>query len=478
MWHPVFMISGYILGILGLVMLIPAGFDIILSGSQWSPFINSSMLAMFFGFALFMANDTKIERLSLRQGYLITLVSWVSVCAFSALPFFFYHSSDSLIDCIFEAVSGITGTGATILTDVEAMPPAILLWRSLLNYIGGLGIVIFAVALLPYLGIGGMQIFQRENSDSNDKFMPKFSYIAKRIVAVYIFLGALATGCLFLCGMGWFDAVNHAMSAVGTGGFSTKNNSVAAFDSASVETIIMLFMLAGALPMTFYILLLRRASADKNKQVRIFFKWILIYSLALSAYLYFVSDYSLAYSLRHSLFTVISGVTTTGLTSTDYILWGGWITAVFIMFSLTGGCTGSTCGSIKIFRWQVIYAFLRKYFLTAIAPHRIMPLKIGDINMPEKATMSVFVYILSFVLCLAALTVILSLCGIDFQLSLAAVTACISNTGVGSVAAIGPSGNYAFFAAPIKAILCFAMLLGRLEIITILVILSKSFWQR
>ena len=477
MWQPVFMISGYILGILGLIMLIPAGLDISSTGDDWSPFISAAMMTVFFGFSLFLSNYTKIERITLKQGYLVTFVSWVLVCIFAAIPFVLHHSTNSITDALFEATSGITGTGASIMEDVEALPPSVLLWRSLLNYIGGLGIVIFAVALLPFLGIGGMQMFQHENSDSNDKFMPKFSYIAKRIVVVYLLLTAVATGALFWGGMGLFDAVNHAMSAIGTGGFSTKNESVGAFHSVVIELLIMLFMTAGALPMTFYILLARRRNPDKNGQVKMFLEIIVGFSLLLCGYLYFVSDFSMLTSMRKSFFTVIAIVTTTGLSAGDYTEWGTWITVIILLLSLVGGCTGSTSGSIKIFRWQVIKAFLRKYFLSAIEPNRVIPLKIGQINMPEKVTMSVFVYIFSFLICLALLTVCVSICGLDFRTSVAAVTACITNVGVGSIEAIGPSGNYAFFADEIKGILCFAMLLGRLEVITVFVVLSKSFWK-
>ena len=458
-------------------MLIPAGYDVVVAGLEWSPFISTAMIAIFFGFSLFLSNYTKIERITLKQGYLVTAVSWVSVCLFSAIPFWFHGSVSSITDAVFEATSGITGTGATIMNDVESLPQSVLLWRSLLNYIGGLGIVIFAVALLPFLGIGGMQIFQHENSDSNDKFMPKFSYIAKRIVFVYLFLTLLATGTLFVCGMGWFDAVNHAMSAIGTGGFSTKNNSIAAFNSFPIEFATTIFMLVGALPMTFYILLYRRANPDKNKQVRVFLKLVAAYTLLLGMYLYATSDFSLWRALRYSSFTVTAIVTTTGLAACDYTTWGVWVTAVILYLSLTGGCTGSTTGSIKIFRWQAIYAFLRKYLLSAIEPNRVIPMKIGNVNMPEKATMSVFVYVFSFLISLVVMTVIVSACGVDLRTSLAAVTACITNVGVGSIDLIGPSGNYAFFSDTVKSLLCFAMLLGRLEIITILVVFSKSFWR-
>jgi len=363
------------------------------------------------------------------------------------------------------------------MENIEVLPKSVLLWRSLLNYIGGLGVVIFAVALLPFLGIGGMQIFQHENSDSNDKFMPKFSYIAKRIVFVYLSLMIVASCALYLCGMNWFDAVNHAMSAIGTGGFSTKNNSVAAFHSLPIELCVMLFMLAGALPMTFYVLLLRGTEADRNGQVRTFLKILGSIVLIWCTYLYCVTDYSLGEVLRYGSFTVISVITTTGLNSVNYIEWGAWITTGILCLSLVGGCTGSTCGSIKILRWQVILAFLRKHIISAIDTHRVVPMKIGAINMSEKVTVSVLVYLFSFIICSVGLILLVSACGIDFKTSVASVIACIANVGAGSVDVIGPAGNFAFFSHGIKGILCFAMLLGRLEIMTILVLLTKSFWR-
>ena len=478
MWHPVLMISGYILVVLGIIMLFPAGLDLMEHSDEWSHFASGSMITIFVGISLFLANRTKVDRISLKQGYLLTAVSWLFTIIFASLPFMLSNVVPSTADAIFEAASGITGTGATIMTDVESLPQSILLWRSILNALGGLGIVIFAVALLPFLGIGGMQMFQRENSDSSDKFMPKFSYIAKRIVFVYCLLTAIACLTLFFCGMNWFDALNHAMSAIGTGGFSTKNNSVAFYDSAQIEFAVMIFMLAGSLPMTFYILLLRRDKTDKYNQISVFLKTVLICGAGVSIYLFLNSENGLLNSLRYGFFSTIATITTTGLSAADYTDWGVWATSVFLLLSFCGGCTGSTCGSVKIFRWQTIYAFLRKYLLSAVEPHRVVPLKVGNVNASEKITTSVFVYVFSFVICLFALSLLVSLLGVNFQTSIAAVTACITNVGVGSINIIGPSGNYAFFASDVKYLLAFAMLLGRLEIITILVIFSKSFWQK
>ena len=477
MWQPVFMISGYILGILGLVMLIPASIDMSLNQHGWSPFLVGAINSLFFGMSLFLANYTSFKRINLKQAYLVTAFSWLLVSFFGAVPFYLYRAVPSFVDAFFESMSGLTGTSATVVTDVEALPPAVLLWRSLLNCIGGLGIVIFAVALLPFLGIGGMQIFQRENSDSNDKFMPKFSYIAKRIVAVYFLLMIVCAAAYVFCGMGVFDAVNHAMTAIGTGGFSTKNSSIGAFHSFPIEAVTMLAMLAGALPMTYYVLLLRGGDADKNGQVRAFFKLITVAGIMVSVYLYITSEYALPDSFRYGYFTVISIVTTAGFSACDYTQWGVWAVTVILFLSLCGGCTGSTSGSIKILRWQVVYAFLRKYIISAIEPNRIIPMKIGNMNISEKVSMSVFVYLFSFVISLVVFSLAVSLCGYDFSTSFAAVMACITNIGIGAVDVIGPQGNFAFFSPFLKVLLAFIMFIGRLEVITVMVIFSRSFWR-
>ena len=233
MWQPVLMISGYFISVLGLAMLVPAGVDIYYTQTNWSYFVTASIISLFIGLSLFLANNNKIKNITQQQGYLLTCISWFSVALLAALPFVLYGTSPA--DAVFEAASGISTTGASIYKDVEALPRSILLWRAILNSLGGVGIVIFAIALLPFLGIGGMQIFQRENSDVNEKFMPKISYIAKRIILVYIILNLLCLSSFKLAGMGWFDAVCHALATIATGGMSTKNASVGAFNSASIE---------------------------------------------------------------------------------------------------------------------------------------------------------------------------------------------------------------------------------------------------
>lgn len=479
MWQPVLMINGYLISVLGLAMLVPAFVDMYDSHKTWSLFITSSIVTLFLGFSLFLANRTKINKITLQQGYLLTVVSWISLTLLATLPFILYGILPGLADAVFESMSGLSTTGATVIQDLEVLPRSVLLWRSMLNCMGGIGIVMFAVALLPFLGIGGMQIFQRENSDINDKFMPKFNYIAKRIMAVYFLLVGACAVSLYLVGMTPFEAVNYAMSATATGGFATKNASVGYYNSVSIEMVLTLFMVLGALPMTFYVMIVQRRDLHsfRTEQVTFFLKVLAVYILATSCWLTYVGKYNFVEALRYSSFNIISIVTTTGFVSTDYMKWGALAGTIFIIFALTGGCAGSTSGSIKIFRWQVIIAYLKKSLTVATEPNRVLPVKIGNLNTDGSIISSVFVFMSAYAFSLAVLTILIAMCGLDFETAFSAVIACITNSGPGIGNVVGPSGNYSSLSDFAKYVLAFAMLLGRLEIVTVLVIFTKSFWK-
>ncbi|MBO5443020.1 MAG: TrkH family potassium uptake protein [Alphaproteobacteria bacterium] len=479
MWQPVLMINGYLISVLGLAMLIPAAVDMSVNKTGWSLFINSSLISIFIGVSLFLANRKTIKKITLQQGYLITVVSWVSMTLLATMPFLFYGTVSGFTDAWFEAMSGFTTTGATIMKDVEILPKPILLWRSMLSGLGGIGIVIFAVALLPFLGIGGMQIFQRENSDINDKFMPKFNYIAKRILAVYFFLAMLCAFSLHFAGMNWFDAVNHTLTTIATGGFSTKNTSIGYYHSVGIEMVIALFMFLGALPMTFYIMVMQNKDLKsfRTEQVTFFIKVLSVYILFMTCWLAWNGKYDFFEALRYSVFNIISVVTSTGFASTDYMKWGVWAGAFFIMFALTGGCTGSTSGSIKMFRWQVVLAYVKKTLITATDPNRVVPIKVGSLTTSESVVSSVLVFMTAYFFSVVFLTIFVSMTGLDFETAFSAVIACMTNSGPGIGPIIGPSGNYSSLSDVAKYLLSFAMLLGRLELLTVLVLFTKNFWR-
>ncbi len=477
MWQPVLMICGYFISVLGIAMLFPAAIDIYYSHANWSIFISSSIVSMFIGLSLFLANRGKIKEITIQQAYLLTALSWTSVAILASLPFIFYGTN--WVDAVFEGFAGLSTTGASIYDDVEALSPALLLWRSILNSLGGVGIVIFATALLPVLGIGGMQIFQRENSDVNEKFLPKISYMAKRIIVTYIVLIITCFFSLKAAGMGWFDALCYALSTISTGGASTKNASIGAFNSIAIEWVIILFMFLGALPLAFYhaLLINKDMHSLRSGQVASYINIVLLYVVILWGWMFHNGIYEPFEALRYALFTVVSLTSSTGYSSADYLTWGAFVTTAVLVFSLTGGCTGSTSGSIKIFRWQVIIAQLKRAFITTTEPNRLLPLKIGNSNISSQVANSTVIFFIAYGFSVALITVVVALNGLDFTTSFGAVIGCITNVGTGINEVIGPLGNYSGFSDSVKLILAFTMLLGRLEVMTILVLFARNFWR-
>ena len=474
MWRPVLAVDGFIVLVLGIMMMIPAVALYYYSGTPDVVFIKSGLAAIFFGGAIFLANYGKIDKISILQGYLITVCSWFITPLVCALPFYFSENIDSWHNAVFEAAAGITTTGSTIIDNVSGQSKSLLLWRSMLNGLGGIGIIIFAVALSPFLGTGGMYLFSKENSDTEEKFMPKISSIAKDIIMAYIVLNAVCMLLLKHLGMGWFEAVTWALSTVSTGGSAVK--SVAEYDSFSIEAVIALFMLLGALPITYFILFFKKRnfkSLVSNPQVNTFLKLILLYTIALAALYAYQNHVSFVRALRVAGFNLIATITTTGIYSKDFTQWGSWAVIVFLMLFFHGGCTGSTTGSIKIFRWQVVAAFLRQHIIKSLSPHQVVVMKTGDKVIDGNIANSVFALILAFLGSTLFFTLILCLTGIDFVTALGAVSGCITGVGSGLTEAIGPHGNFASFSPFIKYVLSFVMVLGRLEVITVFVLLGK-----
>lgn len=480
MWRPVFLINGCVLSFLGLGMLFPALMDMYDAQTDWSPFLTSALITLGIGSLLFLLNrHIEVGKISLRQGYLSTLLSWVLVAMFAAFPFYLSGAFQDLPSALFESFSGVTGTGATVLKDVESQARSILLWRSMLNGMGGIGVVVFAVAVLPFLGIGGMQMFQRENTDPGDKFMPHFVDIVQWILGIYLTLTLLCAFLLVLCGMGRFDALNHALTAVATGGFSTKNASVAAFESVPIELVLSVFMLLGALPMTFYILLIRHQPLDSLRfgQVKSFLSIVVFITAAVALWLHFQNGVHIFDAVRESWFNVVSVITSTGYASTDYLNWGVGAGVFFALLAFHGGCVGSTTGGVKVMRWQVLWSYFHKTFLTSIEPNRVLPVKIGGAVVSDAVVSSVFVFVSLFVVSAAGAALCLGLSGYDFATSFSTAAALITNTGPGFIPAMGPMGSYALLSPSAKLLMCFVMLLGRLEILTVLVVFSRTFWK-
>ncbi len=476
MLRPVLMINGFIVFVLGLMMLLPAGALYYYSGRIDYIFLQSSFTAMFLGGSLFLANFGDIKKITILQGYLIPVSCWFLAPLVCALPLYGNGDIQTAYDAVFEATSGITSTGSTILQDIEAQPKSVLLWRAMLNGLGGIGIVIFAVALTPFLGTGGTHLFNKENSDTEEKFLPKIRYIAKDIIFVYIALSIICAILFKYAGMNWFDAFAFAFSTMGTGGLSPKNTSIGYFDSPTIEAICALFLLISALPITYFVLILKKrtiASVVSNGQVNAFLKYVACYILFISLWDAYQNNLEFMVAFRRVSFNIISAVTTAGLASSDFISWGSWAVIVFLILFMHGGCTGSTTGSIKVFRWQVIAAFFKQYAVKALSPNQVAVMKTGDKVIGTEIVSSVFVLVFGFVFAIAIYTLILCFAEVDFVTALGAVVANVTNSGLGLTKETGPSGNFAGFSPFVKYVLSSAMVVGRLEVVTVFVLLHK-----
>jgi len=479
MWQPVLMISGYFITILGISMLFPALTEIHFNQDNWSDFVTSAIICIFIGIAIFLANKQKIEKFTLQQGFLLTVLNWFCLSFLAAFPFMFSGVTDNFTDAFFEAASGLTTTGATIIQDIDNAPKGILMWRSILNGLGGVGIVIFAVALLPFLGVGGMQVFQMESSELKEKFMPKVSNITRWIIFVYASLILLCTIFLHIVGMNWFDALNHALASVSTGGFSTKSASVGFYDSVQIEVVITIFMILGALPLSYYIIIFqnKKMSDFKSSQVSFFLKSYIIFVLFMSLWLSYNGVYDFFEALRHTSFNIASILGSCGFASLDYSQWGHFAYAAFISFAIIGGCTGSTSGGIKTFRWQVLFASFKKVMINSTQPNRVVPIKIGNTICDNNIGNSVMMFSLAYLLSIFVMTLLVALCNVDLVTSFSSVVACITNSGPGLGKIVGPAGYYQPLPDTAKWLLIFTMILGRLEVFTLLVVFTRNFWK-
>lgn len=478
-YRPILFVIGILLAGLSVAMLIPAVVDLLLHDDDWMSFFFSAFLTAFVGANLIFATRGQGGNLTLKQAFILTTLSWISIAAFAALPFVFSKLHLSYTDAFFEAMSGITTTGASVLTGLDTMPAGILVWRSLLTGLGGIGIIVFAMAVLPMLKIGGMQLFRTESSTNSDKIMPRMTQISMGITIVYALLVISCAISFWLAGMSAFDAITHSFPTIATAGFSTHDASFAFFNSMKIDYVTVFFMAISGMPFVLFIQFLRgdRSMLWKDEQVRWYLAALLVSTAMVTTWTYFVVGLDFFQALRHSSFTVTSLITTTGFASTDYSVWGSFIdTFIFLLLSV-GGCTGSTSGGIKIFRFQILYKTAKTQLLQLIQPHAIVKMRYNGKTVSENITASVMSFIILYGFSFMLVAVILSMTGLDFISSMTASAASLSNTGPGMGNILGPVGNYSSVHDVGKWTLSFAMLLGRLEIFTILVLLTVKFWK-
>jgi trk system potassium uptake protein len=478
-FKPIFYVNGILLLILSAAMLIPALIDLAHHSTDWKVFAGAQIITGFTGFALIFINRDKKFHMTLRETFLLTTLSWVFMAAFGGLPFYFSEIKLSFTDAFFEAMSGITTTGSTVITGLDNMPHGILLWRALLQWLGGIGFLVVALAILPLLQISGMQLFKTQSFDI-EKIMPSASQMAVYICCIYAFLTLACAAFLYAAGMTPFEAVCHAMATLSTGGFSTSDGSIGHFNSPLIEVIVIYFMLLASLPFVLYLRMIRGdASAIFNDgQVRTFLGIIAFCIAGLTIYLMATARFAFFEALRHAAFKVVTLITTSGFATQDYSLWGPFAIGMAFLITFLGGCSGSTAGGIKIFRLQILWEMVKLQVRKLMAPHGVFQAhynrKPVDISVLNAVGIFFFVYIASF----AFIGVLLQLTGLDFITAFSGAATAVSNVGPGLGSMIGPAGNFASLPHPAIWVLSLGMLLGRLEFFTLLVLLAPGFWKR
>jgi len=475
-YKTVFFTLGILQMVLGVFMFIPIILQFVYSEID-SSFFGASIVTIIFGTLFFLSNLDHDKQLTLQQAFLLTALSWLSIAIFGSLPFIFSDLNFSFTNAFFESMSGITTTGSTIISNLNEMPKSILLWRAILQWLGGIGIIIMAITLMPIMNVGGMQLFKISNNDSSEKILPKSKEIALRLIYIYTALTLLCGLTYKIFGMSYFDSLTHSMTTIATGGFSNYNESIGFFNSVSIEISAMIFIILGSLPFIAYI---KFISGNKkilfdDAQIRSFFK-IIIFSVAILT-IYLAISNSAELNLRSIFFNIISILTGTGYVNAEFDTWGSFTLILFFGLMFIGGCAGSTTCGVKIFRIQILYLFILNQLKKIIYPKGVFVLKYDQNPIDNKFISSVISFIYMYLVIFFVLTALLSLTGLDFVTSISGAATSISNVGPGLGSIIGPNGDFSSLPNVSKWILTLGMILGRLELFAILVLFLPSFWR-
>ena len=478
-YKTVFFTLGILQIILGISMIFPIIIQIIF-GELNSSFISASLITIIFGTLFLLSNLDQDKKLNLQHAFLLTALSWISVAIFGSLPFIFSDLNLSITDSFFESMSGITTTGSTIITDLNSTPKAILLWRAILQWLGGIGIIVMAITLMPTMNVGGMQLLKISSTDGSEKILPKTKEISIRLIMIYVALTFLCALFYKIFGMKFFDSLTHSMTTIATGGFSNYNDSIGHFNNFKIEMTSMIFIILGSIPFIAYI---KYLSGTKNifitdTQIKSFIKIIFFSILILFLYLVIFNKSFSEISLRSISFNVISILTGTGYVTQNFDNWGNFPLIYFLILMFIGGCAGSTTCGIKIFRVQILYLFIKNQLKKIIYPRGIFIIKYDNNNVNEKFMASIISFIYLYIVIFFVIAALLSLSGLDFTTSISGAATSISNVGPGLGELIGPNGNFSQLPDFSKWVLSFGMILGRLELFAILVLFLPSFWQR
>ena len=475
----VFFLIGILLIVLGASMLAPYVLQVVLDEGSHS-FISASFVTIFIGILFILANLEKESKLNLRQTFLFSSLAWVTVAVFGSLPFLLSTQNFSFSEAFFESMSGITTTGATIISDLDNSPKSILLWRAIMQWLGGIGIVVMAITILPLLKVGGMQLFKMEGPDSTEKILPRTIEVATIIISTYIILTLMCGFFYWIFGMTIFDSVSHAMTTIATGGFSTHNDSIGFFKSSNIEMVASIFIILGSIPFISY---LKFTQGNKkiffqDVQIRGLIYLLLISIIIMFLYLLLINDESSLFDkIRISSFNVISILSGTGYVTDDFGLWGKFSLIFFLALMFIGGCAGSTACGIKIFRLQMLLIFLKNQIKKIISPNSVIITKYNNQKISDNFINSVIIFIFTFLFIFLIIAMLLSISGLDFITSISGAASSISNVGPGLGDIIGPNGNYKDIPDTSKWILSAGMLLGRLELFAVLVLFFPSFWR-
>lgn len=478
-FRPVLNILGLLIFGLGAGMLLPAVVDVAARNPDWQSFVISALFTSMTGLLLAISCSGHLgEVLNIRQAFLLTALAWVALPAFGALPFL--SLGISYADAVFESVSGFTTTGSTVLAGLDGLPPGLLLWRSVLQWMGGVGIIVMALVLLPYLQVGGMQLFKTESSDKGEKVVARSADLVRLIALIYLGLTLLCALGYRLTGMTAFDAFNHAMATVSTGGYSTHDSSFAYFTNPLTSWVCILFMIAGASPFSVMIQAIRGRPVLlwRDPQVRALLGLLAVVSFFSAIYLGLTQGIGLHQALLRTAFNFTSIVTTTGFALGDYTEWGPPIIGLALVLTFAGGCTGSTSGGIKMFRFIVFFGTLRNHLRRMVRAHRIVSTRYADTQLTPDIAFSVLAFLVAYLGSVGIITLILTFFGIDALTAITGAATALGNVGPGLGDIIGPSGNFASLPDGAKWVLSLAMLLGRLELFTVLVLLDPEFWSR
>lgn len=478
--RPVGYVIGLLVAALGVTMFAPLLADLVAGNGHWPVFLESAVISVLVGglVALSCLNGES-EGLNIRQTFLLTTLVWLALPLFGSLPFILGGSNLNFTDAFFEAMSGLTTTGGTVITDIEGLPEGLKLWRAIMQWLGGIGVIVMAMVFLPELRVGGMQIFKSESFDTMGKILPRAAEISSRISVIYVSMTLACAICYSAVGLNPFDAITHAMTTVSTGGMANYDTSFGAF-GAGPHYVASIFMVLAALPFVRYVQLISGNGLTPllyDSQIRAFFVVMFVLVLGMTLWLWKTFHGFSEIGFREALFNVTSIITGTGYASADYMQWGPFAVTMFFFIGLIGGCAGSTACSVKIFRYQLLFASIKAQIRSIHSPHGIFTPRYQGRPVGEDVLNSVMAFFVAFMVAIGVVGVALAFTGLDFITSISGAATALANVGPGLGTEIGPAGNFAGLNDPAKWILSISMLVGRLEIMAVFTILSWHFWR-